>query len=92
MLYISICTSFTNSLRQHKPSFGIQIELSGFNKDVQWSLVPKRHGQLLLHLTLFNIWFEEFPFHMPNLWKKNIQMKHAKRFTNVFTHQITGII
>ncbi len=27
--------SFTNSLRQRKPSFGVEIVLSGFTKDVQ---------------------------------------------------------
>ncbi len=38
-------TSFTNSLRQRKASFGIKIVLSGFTKDAQSDkLALKRRG------------------------------------------------
>ncbi len=37
--------SFTNSLSQRKPSFGVEIVLSGFTKDARSEeLVLKRHG------------------------------------------------
>ncbi len=34
-LLYSYRARFTNSVRQHKPSFGIKIVLSGFTKDAQ---------------------------------------------------------
>ncbi len=50
--------SFTNSLRQRKPSFGIKIVLSGFTKDAQWRIsTEKAWTQLFLHLTLLNMHF-----------------------------------
>ncbi len=33
----TIWARFTNSLHQHKPSFGVKIVLSGFTKDAQWA-------------------------------------------------------
>ncbi len=33
---------FTNSLHQHKPSFGIKIVLSGFTKDTQWRISAEK--------------------------------------------------
>ncbi len=48
--------SFTNSLRQRKPSFVIKIVLSGFTKDAQWRIsAEKGWTQLFLHLTLLNM-------------------------------------
>ncbi len=34
--------SFTNSLRQRKPSFGVKIVLSGFTKDTQWRISAEK--------------------------------------------------
>ncbi len=39
--YKTLWASFTNSLPQHKPSFGIKIVLLGFTKD---EFALKRHG------------------------------------------------
>ncbi len=51
-------TSFTKSLRQRKPSFGVKIVLSGFTKDAQWRIsAGKAWTQLLLRLTLLNMHF-----------------------------------
>ncbi len=47
---------FTNSLHQHKPSFGMKIVLSGFTKDAQWKIsTEKAWTQLFLCLTLLNM-------------------------------------
>ncbi len=50
--YKTLWASFTNSLPQHKPSFGIKIVLLGFTKD---EFALKRRGQLFLRLTLLNM-------------------------------------
>ncbi len=34
---------------------------------------------------------QEFPFQTQNLWEESIKMNHVMQFTNVYTHQITGI-
>ncbi len=83
--------SFTNSLRQRKPSFAVKIVLSDFTKDRQWRSSAERRGQLFLHLTLLNMHFKEFPFQTQNLWEESIQINHATHFTNVCARQITGI-
>ncbi len=84
--------SFTNSVCQRKPSFGIKIVLSGFNKDAQWRFSAEMAWtQLFLHLTLLNMRLLEFPFQTQKLWEESIQMNHATRFTNVCACQITGI-
>ncbi len=91
MPFKGLKASFTNSLRQRKPSFGVKILLSGFTKTRSDELALKRCGQLFLHLTLLNMHFYKFPFQMQNFWEENIQMNHATRFTNVCARQSTGI-
>ncbi len=84
--------SFTNSLHQRKPSFGVKTVLSGFTKDAQWQIsAEKAWTQLFLRLTLLNMHLYEFPFQTQKLWAESIQMNHATCFTNVCAHQITGI-
>ncbi len=39
--------TFTNSLHQRKPSFGVKIVLSGFTKDTLVELALKRRGQFM---------------------------------------------
>ncbi len=44
--------SFTNTLCQRKPSFGVKIALSSFTKDAQWQTsAEKAWTQLFLCLT-----------------------------------------
>ncbi len=38
----SLWASFTNSLRQRKPSFGVKIVPSGFTREMQWQISAKK--------------------------------------------------
>ncbi len=49
--------SFTNSLRQRKPSFGIKIVLSGFTKDAQWQISAEKAWTVIFALYLIEYAF-----------------------------------
>ncbi len=77
---MSLGASFTNSLHQRKPYFGIKIVPSGFTK--------RRRHKLVLRLVLVNMYLLVFPLKMQNI---SIKMNHTTRFTNVCARQITEI-